>query len=413
MNILNVCPGPVYPPISGGTLRVHYLNLIAANYGNNVYLFTQDVRNINEIKKMNFIKKISINNNYTEYRYINIFSLMVNYITVSLGVAKIFTGNILDIFKPEILYKLMKKCDIIKVENPWQFNHIFYKKPDDIPIVLVEHNAEFDRFMSFKDPLFLKPIKKLLINIAIEKEKFAVENADIIFTVSEVDKNKLIKKYRVKKSKFYVIPNGVDISRFTTPTPMEKDRYKCRIIGDSSKKVILFVGSLYYPNIEAVKFIINKIAPEVLKHYKNCLFLIVGSVGNYFKNISLNKNIKNIIITGKVRDVIPYFKIADIAINPIISGSGTNIKLLEYLASGIPTVTTSFGMRGIEVEPNKHVIVEDIEDFSEGILELLSDEDTQRRLSINGRKLVEEKYDWEKISKEELRILNQVCNMNK
>jgi len=408
MNILDVCPGPVYPPISGGVLRVHYLNLMAANYGHNIYLFTQDIRNINEIRRINFIKKIPVNNNYIEYRYINLFSLMVNYITVSLGAAKIFTGNILDIFKPQTLYKLMQKCDIIKVETPWQFRHIFNNKPKDTPIILVEHNAEFDRLRNCNGSLLLKPIKGWLINVAIGKEKFAVENADIIFTVSEEDKNKLRKKYGIKKSKFYVIPNGVDVSRFTIPTPTEKNKYKRQIIGDSNKKVILFVGSLYYPNIEAVKLIINNIAPEVLKYYKNCLFLIVGSVGNYFKNINLKLKNKNIFMTGLVEDILPYFKMADIAINPIISGSGTNIKLLEYLASGIPTITTPFGARGIDVEPNKHVMIKDIEDFSEGIIELLLNEDLQKRLSINGRKLVEEKYDWKKISKEELKILSQL-----
>ncbi|MBW9221057.1 glycosyltransferase, partial [Methanothermococcus sp. SCGC AD-155-M21] len=125
----------------------------------------------------------------------------------------------------------------------------------------------------------------------------------------------------------------------------------------------------------------------------------------YFKSINLSNNI---VITGMVDDIIPYFKIADIAINPIISGSGTNIKLFEYLASGVPTITTPFGARGIDIKPNKHAMVKDIEDFPEGILELLSDEDLQKKLIISGRKLVEEKYDWEKISKEELKILNQI-----
>ncbi|MBW9222858.1 glycosyltransferase family 4 protein [Methanothermococcus sp. SCGC AD-155-K20] len=405
MNILDISPYAVYPPNAGGRLRAHYLNSNAVKLGHKISIFSQDILNINEVKTLNSIKKIPITNNYIEYRYINIFSLVVNYITVSLGASKLFTGNILKIFKPKILNELIKKCDIIKVEHPWQFSYIFNKKPNDIPIILVEHNAEFDRLIGSNDLMLLKPLKKLLINTAIEKEKFAVENADLIFTVSEEDKNKLGRKYSVNKSKIYVIPNGVDTSRFTISTHTEKNIYKRQIMGDSNKKVILFVGSLYHPNIEAVKFIIDKVAPEVLKNYKNSLFVIVGSVGNYFKSINLSNNI---VITGMVDDIIPYFKIADIAINPIISGSGTNIKLFEYLASGVPTITTPFGARGIDIKPNKHAMVKDIEDFPEGILELLSDEDLQKKLIISGRKLVEEKYDWEKISKEELKILNQI-----
>ncbi|MBW9220860.1 glycosyltransferase family 4 protein, partial [Methanothermococcus sp. SCGC AD-155-M21] len=266
-------------------MRAHYLNSNAVKLGHKISIFSQDILNINEVKTLNSIKKIPITNNYIEYRYINIFSLVVNYITVSLGASKLFTGNILKIFKPKILNELIKKCDIIKVEHPWQFSYIFNKKPNDIPIILVEHNAEFDRLIGSNDLMLLKPLKKLLINTAIEKEKFAVENADLIFTVSEEDKNKLGRKYSVNKSKIYVIPNGVDTSRFTISTHTEKNIYKRQIMGDSNKKVILFVGSLYHPNIEAVKFIIDKVAPEVLKNYKNSLFVIVGSVGNYFKSI--------------------------------------------------------------------------------------------------------------------------------
>ena len=410
MNILDISPYAVYPPNSGGRLRIHYLNLNAVKFGHNVSIFSQDIQKTNKVNKLNInmlnsIKKVPITYNYVEYRYINIYSLMVNYITVSLGASKIFTGDILKIFKPKILYKLISKCDIVKVEYPWQFEHIYnIAKKEGKPVILVEIDVNFTRLKyTIKHPRLLN----ILYNIAMKKEQYALEHADIIITVSKNDKRQIISKFDIDADKIYVVPNGVDISRFTIPTPTEKNKYKRQIIGDSNKKVILFVGSLYYPNIEAVKFIINNIAPEVLKYYKNCLFLIVGSVGNYFKNINLKLKNKNIFMTGLVEDILPYFKMADIAINPIISGSGTNIKLLEYLASGIPTITTPFGTRGIDVEPNKHVIIKDIDDFSEGILELLSDEDLQKRLSIYGRKLVEEKYDWKKISKEELKILEQ------
>ena len=408
MKILDVSPIGVYPLTGGGQKRIHNINIEISKY-HQIFLFSQGIRYF-ELKFPLKSWITRINHNYMEYRFTSYLDISLKFILslISRYFSVIYSDKILKLYDPKILKNKTIECDIIKVEYPWQFSYIFDKKPKDTPIILVEHNAEFelyDKLMNHNNLILSKSIKKLLISIAIEKEKFAVENADIIFTVSEMDKNKLIKKYDVKKSKFYVIPNGVDVSRFTVPTLTEKNRYKRQIIGDPNKKVILFVGSLYYPNIEAVKFIIHKIAPEVFKHHKNSLFLIVGSVGNYFKNISLNKNIS---ITGKVEDIVPYFKIADIAINPIISGSGTNIKLLEYLASGIPTITTPFGIRGIDVESNKHVMVKDIEDFSEGILELLSDEDLQKKLSINGRKLVEEKYDWKKISKEELKILNQI-----
>ena len=401
MDILDIAPYAIYPPNAGGRLRINYLNLNAAKFGHNVSVFSQDVLKINEVNTLNSIKRIPITDNYVEYRYINMLSLEINYIIVSLGASKIFTGDILKIFKPKILNELVQKCDVIKVEYPWQFEYVYDIAKGEKPLVLVEADANFKRL---KDTIRYPKLLNKLYSIAVKKEHYALEYADMVFTSSEYDKKQLISKFNIESNKIYTIPNGVDTSKFTVSTSTEKNTYKHQIIGDSDKKVILFIGSLYPPNIEGVKLIINKIAPEVLKNYKNILFVIVGSVGNYFKNVNSN----NIIITGMVDNILPYFKMADIAINPIIFGSGTNIKLLEYLASGIPTITTPFGARGIDVEPNKHVMIRDIEDFSEGILELLEDEDLQKRLSVNGRKLTEEKYDWKEISKKELKILNRL-----
>ncbi|HIE58455.1 MAG TPA: glycosyltransferase [Hydrogenothermaceae bacterium] len=404
MNILDISPYAVYPPNAGGRLRIHYLNTNAAKFGHNVSIFSQDILNINEIN-LNYVKKIPIAPNYVEYRYINVFSLMVNYITGSLlRVSKILTGDILKILRPQILYKLIQNCNVIKIEHPWQFPYVFSKKPKDTPIVLVEHNAEFELYNNFltfsKDPL-LKPIRKPLVNIAIEKERFAVENAHIIFTVSEEDKNKLVKEYGINKSKFYVIPNGVDISKFCPISPENKEDLK-KSMGFEGRKIILFSGSRYPPNEEAVHKIIE--FSKKLKNQKDIIFLIVGTVGTLFKD----KKYPNVIFTGYVNDVTKYFQIADIAINPMLSGSGTNIKMLDYMASGLPIITTKVGARGLNLEHGKHVIISEIDEFPEWIEILLENEDLRYKLSTNGRKLVEEKYDWKKIAEKELKILEKI-----
>lgn len=403
MNILDVSPYAVYPPNSGGRLRIHYLNLNAAYSGHEVSLFSQDVLSKDEIRGANFIKRISIAEKYTEYRYVNLASLTTNYITVSLGLSKIFSGDLLKVFRPKILTKLVENSDVIKVENPWQFEYVYnIAKKEGKPIVLVEIDANFKRL---EQTMKYSKFSSKLYYLALKKEQYALENADKVFVVSEVDKKAIISKFGIEKNKIYVVPNGVDITRFSSLSLDEKNKYKNQIIGDSSKKVILFVGSLYPPNVEAVKNIIYNIAPKVTSNYKDIIFVIVGSVGKYFKGIG---RVSSILITGPVEDVMPYFKIADIAINPISSGSGTNIKLLEYLASGIPTVTTPFGARGIDLKNKKNAIVTDLPRFPEAILELLDDEKLKSVLSKYGRKLVEKEYDWKEISKKELGILNHL-----
>ena len=169
---------------------------------------------------------------------------------------------------------------------------------------------------------------------------------------------------------------------------------------NKTKKIILFSGSRHFPNEEAVHKIID--FSEKFKNRKDIIFLVVGTVGSLFRD---KNKYPNIIFTGYVDDVTKYFQIADIAINPMMSGSGTNIKMLEYMASGLPIVTTKIGARGLDLKHGKHVIISEIDEFPEWIKTLLEDEDLRDKLSINGRKLVEEKYDWKKIAEKELEIL--------
>jgi hypothetical protein len=59
-----------------------------------------------------------------------------------------------------------------------------------------------------------------------------------------------------------------------------------------------------------------------------------------------------LIVTGPVPEVIPYFAAGDAGLNPITRGSGSNVKLFEYLVAGLPVISTMFGVRGTELKPD-------------------------------------------------------------
>ena len=64
---------------------------------------------------------------------------------------------------------------------------------------------------------------------------------------------------------------------------------------------------------------------------------------------------------------------ADIAINPILRGSGTNLKMLEYLAAGLPIITTQEDDRGLDLEHLDSAIISEIDRFLFCIDKLFSD----------------------------------------
>src|SRR5439155_1549071 len=72
-------------------------------------------------------------------------------------------------------------------------------------------------------------------------------------------------------------------------------------------------------------------------------FLVVGSVGRPADSAG------RVRVTGAVDDVLPFLRAADVALNPMTEGGGVNLKVPEYLAMGLPVVTTRFGMRGLDI----------------------------------------------------------------
>jgi polysaccharide biosynthesis protein PslH len=81
------------------------------------------------------------------------------------------------------------------------------------------------------------------------------------------------------------------------------------------------------------------------------------------------------------------------------------VRILEAFARGMPVVTTTVGLEGIQAEPGEDVLVEDQPGlFAEAVIGLLRDPDAQKRLAQNGRALAEARYDWQVVLRQLDRI---------
>jgi glycosyltransferase involved in cell wall biosynthesis len=92
------------------------------------------------------------------------------------------------------------------------------------------------------------------------------------------------------------------------------------------------------------------------------------------------------------------FRVSNVALNPMVSGSGTNLKMLDYMAAGLPVISTAVGARGITIEDHKHAIICDLDAFADEISGLIDHTEVAEELSRNGRQLVKEHYDWKNIA---------------
>ncbi len=135
-------------------------------------------------------------------------------------------------------------------------------------------------------------------------------------------------------------------------------------------------------------------------------FLIIGSSCAAFVDSPRPANVG---LLGEVDDETKHIvlSLAQIALNPMRTGSGTNLKMLEYAAGGVPILTTEMGLRGLDFCPEKEVAVAPLEDFAAGIARLraMSQADLEQ-LTGAARKRAESSFDWRQIARRFLKNIS-------
>lgn len=298
------------------------------------------------------------------------------------------------------IFKNLKK-DIIICSHPW--SGMCVEKNDSELFIYDAHNCEYNLMKQLVGESFLgKIISRRVRNI----EEQVCEKSDIILVCSEEDKKIFKKFYGINDNKFKVVSNGTIIGDSFSG---QNKKYAKRLLQLNQKPMVLFIGSYYKPNVEAATFIVEELADKL----KDLNFVIGGSVKNHFNKRKLSSNVKLFPEVGyrcDEEEVKLLLKASDVAVNPIISGSGTSIKLLDYLSSGIPTVTTLIGKRGYSFENKEEVYVVALDNFPKAIREILENRKLYNKLSKLGRKAVANNYNWKKISRRLEKTMLENCN---
>jgi glycosyltransferase involved in cell wall biosynthesis len=246
------------------------------------------------------------------------------------------------------------------------------------------HNVEAD----LKAALLPKtPTGRRLLARTKAVERECCKRAGLVLASSPEDAARIRALYRVPAAKLRVIPNGVDTSaiRFVAPSERRALRRRLRL----EQPLALFVGSWHEPNVVAAHEILRLAAevPEVR-------FAIVGSVGIPLQQEERPPNVE---LFGIVADdlKVALLGVAAVALNPMLIGSGTNMKMLDYLAAGVPVVSTPIGVRGLDLDHERDLRVVGPEDFAAALRAALveADEPADERAQ-EVRREIEARFDW-------------------
>lgn len=163
-------------------------------------------------------------------------------------------------------------------------------------------------------------------------------------------------------------------------------------------KKLMYVGYLgWEPNTQGLLWFIEHVWPKLVERHPDVEFHIVGK-GPDQRLQEAASHWEGITLTGFVADLQEIYRDSRVSVAPLLFGSGMKVKVLDAMARGIPTVTTSVGAEGIEVESGTHLLVADDPDaMVEQIDKLLTDRDLWDRLVRNSRSLIRERYTWRQL----------------
>ena len=177
-------------------------------------------------------------------------------------------------------------------------------------------------------------------------------------------------------------PNGVDSSYFS-PAAARYD-----------PDTICFVGRMdYYPNQECMFDFCERTLPLVRARRPNVKLLIVGA--DPTPAVKRLGELPGVTVTGSVADVRPYLHRSALMVAPLNIARGTQNKILEAMASGVPVVTSRVAAGGVDAAPDEHFLVASAPgEYAQAVLQILDNPEQRGRLSSAGRERMLSNHAW-------------------
>lgn len=215
-------------------------------------------------------------------------------------------------------------------------------------VVFSSHNVEAD----FWQRTWFH--RRLVRPLVVAAERRAVAVADCLWGCAAADLQQLVGATPNKPC--FLIANGVAAA---APLPADARKLCRHHLGiHDHQKVLIFLASKFGPNWEA--FIWLRQWTQDHRAWLKDAGMVVVVVGSVAAATTADEVFKT---TGFVAEILPYLAAADLALNPIFSGSGSNVKVAYYLQARLPLLTTNFGRRGYQLTADHNCFVFDQEDL--------------------------------------------------
>ena len=309
-----------------------------------------------------------------------------------------------------------QKFDFVHIEGYYLMRLVPAKS--NFRIVLVEHNMEYK----------LNLQKMLLASSLAERQFYWQEyyytlywerecwrRSDKVIALTSDDETSI--KHLEPDVSVTVIPNGIDHDLAIDQADKTKVLHDYRFsnigidqtIKDDTQS-ILFVGNfLYPPNIDAALYFCKNIFPLILKKIDNAILFIVGNSPPP-EIRALGTNNDNIVVTGYVASLYPFYQSAKVVVCPLRIGGGIKVKILEALRIGRAIVSTSVGAQGLNLDSSAIRISDNISEFANYVVRFLANPRERRLQEQNALQYAKSFPMWNQVIGEYVRCYAEVSS---
>ncbi len=396
MKILILSNKTPYPPSDGGTIAIWQAAEGFATLGNQVLILSMITNkqhflpgSLKYLPKGIQLKTVSVP------AAISIPGLMKNFLGSKLPYTA--TRFIDSGFQQELEKILQEETfDVVQLEGLYLCSYIsIIRKHSKALISLRAHNIEHEIWerTSAGSSILIKKIYFKNLSKRIKKFKLNYLNKyDLLVPITQRDANQYNSFGNNKPTHIAQIGASVE-------SDGNKSKYLAKKLARKAPRLSLFhLGALdWSPNIEGLEWFLNEIWPNIFEWNPNLEFHIAGrNASKGFTVRALTQ--KGVVYHGSVSNAKRFMKANGIMVVPLLSGSGMRVKIIEGMMHGKAIISTSIGVEGIDICPNKNcIIANDKNEWINSIKKLIMNPINIIQLGIEGQNLIQEKYDKRKI----------------
>jgi glycosyltransferase involved in cell wall biosynthesis len=372
----------IHPPRSGGNLRSAALAGALRRHGLDVFVYSMVGRKADYLARRPSATQVWPDG-IPEHVDRGALGFVAQYASYALGLPPLWIAAYLraaalspgEALLSARLRERLAWCDAVVADFPFLHGVFATAAARGKQHVLSTHNVE--HHLVGGPPGLVRALRVLVRRL----ESRAAEAADVVVSCCDADAAYFSSQSRVRQA--VLVPNGVDRRRFAG-LEGQRERTRRALGVPDGVQVVLFTGSKWGPNRDAFSYLRGFARGHAAELEAWRMHIV--AVGNMAPHPVREPGFT---ATGGVDVVEPYFAAADAALNPMLSGAGTNVKMCEFLACRLPILTTPFGARGLALEDGRSALLFERDGLAAALARLrrLRDEDP-----AGLRRMAEEAY---------------------